>query len=77
MAGVAVRFVTRSGEDSPLEWVISHNAMRRHVTSNQWAVIAHDILPRLEKEAKQRQYKRSRKGRELFLTLREMGRLPR
>ena len=55
MAGVEPRFTEWDGEGSPLEWVISENMIRRHLTSGQRAVLAHDLLPMLEKEAKKRQ----------------------
>ena len=55
IAGVKPRFVEWTGKGSPIEWVISENLIRRHLTSSQRAVIALDILPLLEKEAKERQ----------------------
>ena len=55
MAGVEPRFVEWSGQGSPTEWVISQNLFRRHLTASQRAVVAHDLLPVLEKEAKERQ----------------------
>ena len=55
IAGVKPRFVEWNGTGSPVEWVISENLIRRHLTSSQRAVVAHDLLPMLEAEAKQRQ----------------------
>jgi len=55
IAGVEARFIDWDGSSSPIEWVISQNLMRRHLTASQRAVIALDLLPMLEKEAKQRQ----------------------
>lgn len=55
LAGVKPRFVDWQGNGSPVEWVISENLIRRHLTSSQRAVIANDMLPLLEKEAKERQ----------------------
>ena len=54
-------FVEWDGKGSPTEWVISENLIRRHLTSSQRAVVAHDLLPLLEREAKERQ--RLGKGR--------------
>ena len=55
IASVEPRFVEWDGTGSPVEWVISENLVRRHLTSSQRAVIAHDLLPLLEAEAKERQ----------------------
>lgn len=41
--------------DSPLQFVISLNLKRRHLNASQRAALAVDILPLLEKEAKDRQ----------------------
>ena len=46
-------FITYSGE-SPLSYVISNNLDRRHLTKSQRAVIAVEVLPLLEEEAKKR-----------------------
>ena len=61
IAGVKPRFVQWDGDGSPIEWVISMNLVRRHLTTSQRAAIAHDLLPLLEVEAKQRQ--RGSRGR--------------
>jgi len=55
IAKVKPRFKEWDGEGSPVEWVISENLIRRHLTSSQRAVIALDLLPLLEAEAKERQ----------------------
>jgi hypothetical protein len=55
IAKVKPRFREWDGEGSPVEWVISENLIRRHLTSSQRAVIALDLLPLLEAEAKERQ----------------------
>lgn len=55
LAGVEPAFVEWDGTGSPTEWVISTNLFRRHLTSSQRAVVALDLLPLLEKEAKERQ----------------------
>jgi hypothetical protein len=54
MAGVEARFTEFDGDD-PIGWVVSQNLLRRHLTASQKAVVALDLLPLLEKEAKQRQ----------------------
>ncbi len=59
MAGVAPRFVEWPGGGSPVEWVVSTNLHRRHLTASQRAVVALDVLPLLEEEARARQ----RRGR--------------
>ena len=69
MAGVKPRFVEWDGKGSPLEWVISVNLIRRHLTSSQRAVIAHDLLPLLEKEAKERQRQAGKVAKKLATTL--------
>lgn len=61
MAGVKPRFEKWSGTGSPLEWAISANLHRRHLTASQKAVLALEMLPLLEQEAKERQ--RLSKGR--------------
>lgn len=63
LAGVEPRFVEWQGEGSPLNWVVSQNLMRRHLTASQCAVIALDALPMLEKEAKERQRKSKGRGK--------------
>jgi type I restriction enzyme M protein len=55
LAGVEPRFVEWEGEGSPTEWVISQNLFRRHLTTGQRAVVAYDLLPMMEAEAKERQ----------------------
>ena len=54
IAKVKPTFVQWKGQGSPVAWVISENLVRRHLTSSQRAVIALDILPLLEVEAKER-----------------------
>jgi hypothetical protein len=47
IAGVKPRFVEWDGDGSPIEWVVSVNLVRRHLTPSQRAAIAHDLLPLL------------------------------
>ena len=54
-AGVPPTFITWEGEGSPLEWAIAKNIHRRQLTASQRAVIALQVLPLLEQEAKERQ----------------------
>jgi len=51
--GLEPRFEEYKG-DKPLEFVISGNLHRRHLTESQKAVIAQDLMPMLEEEARQR-----------------------
>ncbi len=55
LAGVEARFVDWKGAGSPVAYVVSKNLYRRHLTSDQRATIAVDMLPHLEEEAKKRQ----------------------
>lgn len=55
MAGVEPQFREWDGEGSPLDWVMAENLHRRHLTSLQRAVLACDLLPKLEADAKDRQ----------------------
>lgn len=48
-------FRTWNGDGSLVSFVVSMNLHRRHLTSSQRAVIALDVLPMLEKEARERQ----------------------
>ena len=52
--GIEPKFETYKGT-KPLEFVISLNLKRRHLTKDQRAVISLDVLPMLEEEAKKRQ----------------------
>jgi len=52
-AGVEPRFENYSG-DSPISYVISKNANRRHLSKSQLAMIATEVLPMLEEEAEKR-----------------------
>ena len=52
-AGVTPRFLNFRGDD-PLSFVLSLNLHRRHLTDAQKAVIALNILPHLEQQARER-----------------------
>jgi 16S rRNA G966 N2-methylase RsmD len=65
IAKVKPRFVEWDGEGSPTEWVISENLIRRHLTASQRAVIAFDLLPLLEEEAKERQRLSNGRGKKV------------
>jgi ParB-like chromosome segregation protein Spo0J len=65
IAKVKPTFIEWDGKGSPVAWVISENLVRRHLTSSQRAVIALDILPMLEEEAKERQGRRQTSRKQL------------
>lgn len=55
IAGVTPSFVEwRENGATPIEWVVSHNLHRRHLTTGQKAALALDLLPALEAEARER-----------------------
>jgi len=60
--GVAPQFGEWDGIGSLLGLVLSMNLHRRHLTSSQRAVLALDVLPELEKEAKERQLATLKRG---------------
>ena len=63
LAGVEPRFVEWTGTGSPVEWVIATNLIRRHLTASQRAVVALDLLPLLEQEARERQRQSQGRGK--------------
>jgi len=76
IAGVEPRFTEFDGDD-PIGWVVSQNLVRRHLTASQRAVVAYELLPILEREAKQRQRLsrgRGKKGRKELDTFSANGR---
>jgi len=54
----APRFRTWDGQGSLVTFVVSMNLHRRHLTSSQRAVVALEVLPMLEAEAKERQIRK-------------------
>jgi len=54
-AGIEPEYRVWNGQGSLIQFVVSLNLKRRHLTSSQRAMIALDILPRLEAEARERQ----------------------
>jgi site-specific DNA-methyltransferase (adenine-specific) len=63
IAGVKPRFKEWDGTGSPLAWVVATNLVRRHLTASQRAVVAFDLLPMLEAEAKERQRQSPGRGK--------------
>lgn len=56
LASVEPRFIEVEGDlSSPVIYVVSKNVHRRHLTTNQRAVIATEMVPMLQEEAKKRQ----------------------
>src|ERR1700722_5221107 len=68
-AGVKPRFEPCKKRE-PLALVISANVMQRHLTDSQRAILAADLLPRLESEAKERM----RQGRAKLPDAKKQGR---
>lgn len=67
-AGVPPRFIEWEGDGSPVAWTISANVRRRHLSASQRAVLALDLLPLLEREAKDRQRLSRGRGRRTPVT---------
>ncbi|QDV69007.1 Modification methylase HindIII [Rosistilla carotiformis] len=68
IAGIEPKFVEWDGEGSPVQWIISKNLQRRHLSASQRALLGYDLLPLLEAEAKERQRLskgRSKKGEQI------------
>jgi hypothetical protein len=62
LAGVEPRFAEWTGDGSITEYVVSTNLVRRHLTPSQCAMLATDLLPLLEAEARERQGTRTDLG---------------
>ncbi len=65
---IDAKFKNYQGKKSALEFVISSNIKRRHLSKSQWAAIAVDILPKFEAEARERQTASLRKGNKNTVT---------
>lgn len=61
IAGVEPRYRTWDGSGSLVAFVVSLNLTRRHLTTSQRAALAIDVLPMLEKDAKDRLIKSGKK----------------
>ena len=62
--GIEPRFETAPETDSLVRLLLSLNLHRRHLTSDQRACCAVELLPWLEKEAKERQRAQGHRGKE-------------
>ncbi len=60
-AGVTPKFVGLADDVSPLDYVVSENALRRHLNPSRLALVGLRLLPLYEEKAKERQ--RLSKGR--------------
>ena len=69
IAKVEPRFEEWTGTGSPLEWAISANLHRRHLTASQRAVLALEVLPLREQEAKERQRLSTGRGKKVAKSL--------
>lgn len=65
IARVKPRFVEWDGDGSPVAWAVAVNLVRRHLTASQRAVVAFDLLPMLEAEAKERQRQSPGRGKKV------------
>ncbi|MBW3599217.1 MAG: ParB N-terminal domain-containing protein, partial [Planctomycetes bacterium] len=63
LAGVEPRFIEWEGEGSSVAWVIAKNLRRRHFSASQRAVLALQVLPHLEAEARERRREGARNSR--------------
>jgi len=70
--GIKPKMVEYNGENlNPLNFVISKNIKRRHLTASQKAILALEIKPLLEKEAKKRQLSGLKQFQEGAVTLKK------
>ncbi|QDU29449.1 Modification methylase RsrI [Anatilimnocola aggregata] len=62
-AEIEPKFLAWDGKGSPLDYVISTNVHRRHLSSSQRAIVALRMLPLLAEEAKERQRQSNGRGK--------------
>ncbi len=75
--GIEAKFREWDGKGSLVQFVVSLNINRRHLTPSQKAAVAVEMLPMLEAEAKERQGERNDLKTDIVPTLGECSKQPR